>query len=133
VATQQHYCPTPECDYYGWAGQGNLRANGHPSGGPWGQWHCLVCGGYFLETYGTPFHGKRMPPERLIWAVAALAEGLGIRAVARVFEVDPHTVLQWLVRRRTRRRPSRNAPCTMSMSIRCSSTNSLLAQRGESG
>ena len=29
--------------------------------------------------------------------MAALAEGLGIRAVARVFEVDPNTVLQWLV------------------------------------
>jgi hypothetical protein len=26
-----------------------------------------------------------------------LAEGLGIRAVARVFEVDPNSVLQWLV------------------------------------
>jgi hypothetical protein len=35
--------------------------------------------------------------ELLVWAVGALAEGLGIRAVARVFEVDPHTVLQWLV------------------------------------
>jgi len=36
-------------------------------------------------------------PEKLVWAVGALAEGLGIRAVARVFEVDPNTVLQWLV------------------------------------
>jgi len=26
-----------------------------------------------------------------------LAEGLGIRATARVFEVDPNTVLHWLV------------------------------------
>jgi hypothetical protein len=26
-----------------------------------------------------------------------LAEGLGIRAVARIFEVDPNTVLVWLV------------------------------------
>jgi hypothetical protein len=33
----------------------------------------------------------------LVWAVGALAEGVGIRAVARVFEVDPHTVLAWLV------------------------------------
>jgi hypothetical protein len=33
----------------------------------------------------------------LVWAIAALAEGLGIRAVARVFAVDPNTVLQWLV------------------------------------
>jgi len=32
----------------------------------------------------------------LVWAVGALAEGLGIRAVARVFDVDPNTVLQWL-------------------------------------
>jgi IS1 family transposase len=51
----------------------------------------------FQETYGTPFHGKRVPPEVLVWAVGALAEGLGIRAVARVFEVDPNTVLAWLV------------------------------------
>jgi hypothetical protein len=29
--------------------------------------------------------------------VACLAEGLGIRGTARVFEVDPNTVLQWLV------------------------------------
>jgi IS1 family transposase len=36
-------------------------------------------------------------PNLLVWAVGALAEGLGIRAVARVFEVDPNTVLQWLV------------------------------------
>jgi len=33
----------------------------------------------------------------LVWAIGALAEGLGIRAVARVFEVDPNTVLAWLV------------------------------------
>jgi len=42
-------------------------------------------------------HGKRVPPELLVWAVGALAEGLGLRAVARVFEVDPNTVLAWLV------------------------------------
>jgi hypothetical protein len=42
-------------------------------------------------------HGTRVAPEKLVWAVGALAEGLGIRAVARVFEVDPNTVLAWLV------------------------------------
>jgi hypothetical protein len=29
--------------------------------------------------------------------IACLAEGLGIRGTARGFEVDPNTVLQWLV------------------------------------
>jgi IS1 family transposase len=50
-----------------------------------------------LETLGTPFHAKQVDPDKLVWAMAALAEGLGIRAVARVFEVDPNTVLGWLV------------------------------------
>jgi IS1 family transposase len=33
----------------------------------------------------------------LVWAIGALADGLGIRAVARVCETDPTTVLGWLV------------------------------------
>jgi IS1 family transposase len=78
-------------------GLGNISANGHPNGGPWRQLYCSSCGGYALETHGTLFHGKRVAPDVLVWAVGALAEGLGIRAVARVFEVDPNTVLVWLV------------------------------------
>jgi hypothetical protein len=97
VDTSQHFCPNPDCDYRGWVGWGNLSSNGHPSGGPWRQLYCSQCEGYFLETHGTPLHGKRVAPEQLVWAVGALAEGLGIRAVARVFEVDPHTVRPWLV------------------------------------
>ena len=97
VDTSQHFCPNATCDYRGWVDWGNLCANGHPSGGPWRQFYCTACEGYFLETHGTPFHGKRVAPEKLVWAVGALAEGLGIRAVARVFEVAPNTVLAWLV------------------------------------
>src|SRR5436305_10087355 len=81
----------------GWLGLGNITSNGHPSGGPWRQLSCSTGRGYFLETHGTPLHGKRVSPDLLVWAIGALAEGLGIRAVARVFEVDPNTVLQWLV------------------------------------
>src|SRR6267142_4881319 len=66
VDTSAHFCPNPHCEYRGWVGLGNLCANGHPSGGPWRQWHCIVCGGYFLETHGTLFHGKHVPPERLV-------------------------------------------------------------------
>jgi len=29
--------------------------------------------------------------------MACLAEGLGIRGMARVFEIHPHTILSWLV------------------------------------
>jgi IS1 family transposase len=96
VDTSQHFCPHTGCRYRGWLGRGNLRANGHPSGGPWRQFHCTSCKGYFLETHGTIFHGKQAEVERIVHVLACLAEGLGIRATARVFEVAPNTVLHWL-------------------------------------
>src|SRR5215831_16511858 len=97
VDTSTHFCPNPDCAYRGWVGWGNLRANGHPSGGPWRQLLCVVCRGYFLETLGTLFHGKRASVDLIVRVIACLAEGLGIRGTARVCEVDPNTVLQWLV------------------------------------
>jgi transposase-like protein/IS1 family transposase len=92
-----HFCPHTKCDYRGWLGLGNVRANGHPNGGPWRQFHCTACEGYFPEHHGTIFHGKQAAVELIVRVLACLAEGLGIRATARVFEVDPNTVLQWLV------------------------------------
>lgn len=82
---------------HGWVGRGNIRANGHPRGGPWRQIQCLACHKYFQEIHSTPLHGKHVPTELIIRVVASLAEGLGIRAAARVFEVDPNTVLAWPV------------------------------------
>jgi hypothetical protein len=97
VDTSGHFCPYAPCVYHGWVGFGHLRANGHPNGRRWRPLVCLGCNGYFLETTGTPFYAKQVEPDRLVWAMAALAEGLGICAVARVFEVDLNTVLAWLV------------------------------------
>jgi hypothetical protein len=54
VATSRHFCPHAGCDYRGWLGLGNLRANGHPSGGPWRQFYCTSC-------KGCVFHGF-LPP-----------------------------------------------------------------------
>jgi IS1 family transposase len=92
-----HFCPHSHCDYRGWLGLNNLRANGHPNGGPWRQFQCTACEGYFPEHHGTIFHGKQVAVELIVRVLACLAEGLGIRATARVFEVAPHTVLHWLV------------------------------------
>ena len=65
------------------------------------------------------------PPTCLVWAVGALAEGLGIRAVARVFEVDPNTVLRGWWRSRSISRPSRSMSCTTCTSPRCNWTSSM--------
>jgi len=97
VETTGHFCPHATCSYHGWVGWGNICAHGHPNGRCWRQLVCLSCHRHFLETHSTPFHAKQVEPDNLVWAIAALAEGLGIRAVARVFEVDPNPVLGWRV------------------------------------
>jgi IS1 family transposase len=97
VDTSGHFCPDPDCSYHGWLGLGNIRANGHPGGQPWRQFQCVSCQGFFYETHGTLFHGKRSSPDLIVHVIACLAEGLGIRGTARVFEIDPGTVLQWLI------------------------------------
>jgi IS1 family transposase len=97
IDTSRHFCPNPACAYRGWVGWGNLRANGHPHGGSWRQLLCGACHRYLLETLGTLFHGKRVSVEIIVHVIGCLAKGLGIRGTARVFEVAPNTVLQWLV------------------------------------
>ena len=97
VNTQSHFCPAPDCAYHGWLGRGNIRANGHPGGQLWRQLQCVSCQGYFSETHDTIFHGKHASPDLIVRVIACLAEGLGIRGTARVFEIDPTTVLGWLV------------------------------------
>src|SRR5262249_43404983 len=97
VDTSQHFCPHIGCRSRGWLGLGNVRANGHPSGGRWRQLQCTSCAGDFFETHRTLFHCQPGAVELLVHVLAWLAEGLGIRATARVFEVDPNTVLRWLV------------------------------------
>jgi hypothetical protein len=97
IDTSRHCCPHVGCEYRGWLGLNHGCANGHLNGGPWRQLHCTACEGYFLETHGTIFHGKQASVELIVRVLACLAEGLGILATARVFEVDPNTVLRWLV------------------------------------
>ena len=47
----------------------------------------------FWKRTAPIFHGNQASVELIVRVLACLAEGLGIRATARVFEVDPNTVL----------------------------------------
>jgi hypothetical protein len=92
---QQQFCPAQGCLYFGWLAPGHLRANGHP---PWRPlaaralrrlWQLLSGDAGHAQAWAAP----RACPPRV--GDCALAAGLGIRAVARVFEVAPNTVLAW--------------------------------------
>jgi IS1 family transposase/transposase-like protein len=96
VDTSAHFCPNPACDYYEWVGLGNIRSNGHPNGGRWRQLECTVCHKTFVETLNTIFYGKKHPAETIWRVLTSLAEGVGIRKTARIFDLDPNTVQEWL-------------------------------------
>ena len=63
--------------------------------------------------------------ERLVWAVGALAEGLGLRTVAWVFEVDANTLLLWLLEVSDHTAAVLGISCTRCASHRCNCMNSL--------
>ena len=96
VDTSRHFCPHAGCDYRGWLGRAIYGPMAIPVAAPGGS-STASCNGYFPEHHGTIFHGKQAAVELIVRVLACLAEGLGIRATARVFEVDANTVLQWLV------------------------------------
>ena len=72
IDTSKHFCPRKGCRYYGWLGRGNIISNGHPSGGPWRQLYCVVCGKHFQETIGTVFYGSSVPAADIMRGIAAL-------------------------------------------------------------
>jgi IS1 family transposase len=59
-------------------------------------YQCQVCGKSFSETAGTVFFGLKVPTKTVCIALQELAEGLGVRAVARIHGVKPDMVLDWL-------------------------------------
>ena len=72
--------------------------------------------GFFLEHHGTIFHGKQAEVELMVRVLACLAEGLGIRATARVFELTqtPSCNGWW-------KPPSNSRPFPPTFSVTCTS------------
>ncbi len=89
------FCPNIDCATYQQVGQGNIIAYGKSRQGRQ-RYQCKSCRRVFNEQKGTLFYGKRTAAEDIIEALAMLAEGMGIRATARVKGVKPDTVSAWL-------------------------------------
>ena len=89
-------CPNPECPAYGQRGAGNLCLHG---------WsgksrrirclHCNRCGRDFSERANTPLFGLHSSEDTLVAIARHLAEGVGVRATARLCRVGLNTVLRF--------------------------------------
>lgn len=102
IPTGHRCCPNEKCLAYGRLGDDPLHdivgcgTYTTTHGEVRQMYRCNVCGKPFSETAGTPFFGLKTPLKTVCTALQELAEGLGIRAVARIHGVKPDTVLEWL-------------------------------------
>ena len=102
IPTVNQCCPHEDCRAYGRFGGDPLHdivgygTYTTASGEVRQMYLCKVCQRSFSETAGTPFFGLKTPLQTVCTALQELAEGMGVRAVARTHGVEPDVVLEWL-------------------------------------
>jgi len=96
---EQAFCPNQSCKNYGLRGQGNIAERGR-----YGKnrdrtlLYCKTCKTRFAATTGTPLFGLHLPKETVGAIVHHAAEGVGVRATARLLGVSKDTVNRVIVR-----------------------------------
>jgi len=91
------YCRNRECRLYGLIGkQARLKFEDWHRGAP--RFRCEVCDWRVSARTGTAYSGIRTDEVTYGYAVTALAEGLALRAVERLFGLDKDTLCSWLPR-----------------------------------
>jgi transposase-like protein len=95
LATGGRYCPNQGCRSYQEVDAGNIIGYGKSRQGRQ-RYQCKVCKRVFNEQVGSIFYRKQTPAKDIIEALAMLAEGMGVRATARVKGIKPDTLLAWL-------------------------------------
>ncbi len=89
------YCRLRRCSLFGKTGSSaQLKLHDWQRGGP--RFRCQVCDEIVSASTGTAYAGIRTDLEIYRRGAKALAEGLSIRAIGRLVEVDKDTVNQWL-------------------------------------
>jgi IS1 family transposase/transposase-like protein len=90
------HCRNKGCKCCGRMGdQSRLRRYGSDRGEP--RFRCSECGRIYEARVGTAYEGVRVDLKTYELGAKLLAEGMSIRAVARVLEMDKDTICHWVV------------------------------------
>lgn len=90
-------CRNRHCRAYGRTGKlSQLKFFDRHRGAP--RFRCQICQSFVSARAGTAYAGIRTDEVTYQYAVTALAEGLALRAVGRLFGLDKDTLCQWLPR-----------------------------------
>jgi transposase-like protein len=93
-------CPNDRCSQFGIKGQGNIVGNGtYPTkSGRIRKFICVACHTVFCERTNTVFYDLRTEKETVLLALGMLLNGMSLRTIAKVLEINLDTMIRWLSR-----------------------------------
>ena len=96
---EQCFCPNEECKDYGLRRQGNIAVRGkYGKDKNRNLLYCRTCGKRFAATRASALFGLHLSSEAIRQIIHHAAEGVGVRATARLLEMDKDTVNRVILR-----------------------------------
>jgi len=96
---EQCFCPNEQCKDYGLRRQGNIAVRGkYGKDKSRDLLYCRTCGKRFAATQASALFGLHLPPDMIRQIIHHAAEGVGVRATARLLELDKDTVNRVILR-----------------------------------
>jgi transposase-like protein len=93
------FCPNQECKDYGLRDQGNIAVRGkYGKNKTKTLIYCRTCGKRFAPTRSTAFFGLHLSDEKIAQVIHHAAEGVGVRATARLLNLNKDTVNRVILR-----------------------------------
>ncbi|WP_045215901.1 helix-turn-helix domain-containing protein [Desulfonatronovibrio magnus] len=99
IELEKKFCPNKLCKQYGLSNKGNISIRGK-----YGKdksrtlLYCRTCGKRFASTHSSPVFGTHIPAETIRQIIHHTAEGVGVRATARLLGLDKDTVNRVILR-----------------------------------
>ena len=93
------FCPNENCKDYGLRNHGNITVRGkYGKDKTKDLLYCKTCGKRFASTRGTAFFGLHISDEKIEQIIHHAAEGVGVRATARLLGLNKDTVNRVILR-----------------------------------
>jgi len=93
------FCPNTNCKDYGLQNHGNIAVRGkYGKNKDKDLFYCRTCGQRFASTRATAFFGLHLSDEKIAQIIHHAAEGVGVRATARLLDINKDTVNRVILR-----------------------------------
>jgi len=95
----QCFCPNEQCNDYGLRQKGNIAIRGkYGKDNNRDLLYCKTCGKRYAATQASALFGLHLSDESIRQIIHHAAEGVGVRATARLLELDKDTVNRVILR-----------------------------------